>query len=233
MNVVIYKRLSKEDKKRTQHGFDSQQADIDFYLSSLENVNKLGEFQEFVSGGADHKPELEKAMDLCKELNATLVVAKLDRLSRRVSQVASYMESNINFKVATLPQADNFQLHIYASLAEQERTMIRDRVKRGLAAAKRKGVLLGGQNTKWQESYQSGKMNHIAKSRHQNSQQTWESKRVQIEAVISMMKNNNIKMTYKNIAKNFECAKITTPTGKSNWNSGQCQRALDVLSISR
>ena len=231
MKVIIYKRLSKEDRTKTQHGFDSQQRDIDFYLSGVEH-KVVATFQEFVSGGEDNKPELKKAMELCRTEGATLVVSKLDRLSRRVSQVALYMEGDVKFKVASLPQADNFQLHLYSALAEQERTMIRQRVKAGLAAAKAKGVQLGGASDKWQKSYNSSKSTHVSKANHTKSQDLWESKRGQIEGVLRVMKGNKISLTFKNISNNMNDMNIKTATG-GEFSPSQAQRALSYLNISR
>jgi DNA invertase Pin-like site-specific DNA recombinase len=74
-----------------------------------------------------------------------LLVAKLDRLSRRVSFIASLMDDKrLSLKVATMPHAEKFQLHIYAALAEQERDFISQRTKAALAQAKARGVKLGG-----------------------------------------------------------------------------------------
>ncbi|AUR84808.1 resolvase [Vibrio phage 1.063.O._10N.261.45.C7] len=231
MKVIIYKRLSKEDRTKTQHGFNSQQRDIDFYLSDVEH-KVIGTFQEFVSGGEDSKPELKKAMELCRTEGATLVVAKLDRLSRRVSQVAAYMEGDVKFKVAALPQADNFQLHLYAALSEQERTMIRQRVKAGLDAAKAKGVKLGGASDKWQKSYNRSKSKHVSKTNHIKSQESWESKRSQIEGVLKIMGRNKISLTYKNISSNMNDMNIKTATG-GKFTPSQALRALSYLNITR
>ena len=72
------------------------------------------------------------------------MVAKLDRLSRKASFIASLMEEKgLTFKVAQMPYADPFQLHIYAALAEQERQFISQRTKAALKEAKRRGVRLG------------------------------------------------------------------------------------------
>ena len=71
-------------------------------------------------------------------------MAKLDRLSRRVSFIAGLLDDHkLSFRVACMPNADAFQLHIYAALAEQERAFISARTKAGLAAAKARGVKLG------------------------------------------------------------------------------------------
>ena len=68
-------------------------------------------------------PPTDAAIALAKKENAVLVVSKLDRLSRRVSFLASLMEEKgLDFKVAAMPYADRFQLHICAALAEQEKS---------------------------------------------------------------------------------------------------------------
>ena len=73
-----------------------------------------------------------------------MVCAKLDRLSRRVSFLAALMEDKeLEFRVAQMPYADKFQLHIYAALAEQERDFISQRTKAALKSAKERGVRLG------------------------------------------------------------------------------------------
>lgn len=99
-----------------------------------------------VQSGADNeRPELAKALDLCRKTGATLLVAKLDRLSRKVSFVATLMDDpKVKLRVAAMPNADKFQLHIYAALAEQEREFISLRTKAALADAKAKGRKLGG-----------------------------------------------------------------------------------------
>jgi DNA invertase Pin-like site-specific DNA recombinase len=84
-------------------------------------------------------------MALAKSEGATLLVAKLDRLSRSVAFIAQLLEDKkLNFRVASMPYADKFQLHIYAVLAEQERDFISQRTKAALQAAKARGVRLGG-----------------------------------------------------------------------------------------
>ncbi|MEH6467002.1 MAG: recombinase family protein [Porticoccus sp.] len=103
----------------------------------------IGSFTEVESGKNSDRPELKKAINLAKKEEALLLVAKLDRLSRDVEFIAGVIKS-INIKVASMPNADNFQLHIYAALAEKERDFISTRTKQALAAAKERGVKLGG-----------------------------------------------------------------------------------------
>jgi DNA invertase Pin-like site-specific DNA recombinase len=83
----------------------------------------------------EDRPEGKKALAACKKLKAQLVVAKLDRLSRSVHHIARLMDQT-EFKVATMPQAKTFELHLFAALAQQEREFIANRTKEALAALK-------------------------------------------------------------------------------------------------
>ena len=71
------------------------------------------------------------------------MVAKLDRLSRDVAFISGLMSQRVPFIVTEFPNADPFMLHIYAAVAEQERTKISERTEAALAAAKARGVKLG------------------------------------------------------------------------------------------
>ena len=209
---VLYRRLSKEDKSRTQHGFEAQLMDVEYYLEN--NGGKIvGSFKEYVSGGADVKPELEKALSLCKELNAELIISKLDRISRRVSQVSKYMESSVPFKVATMPSANNFTLHIFAALAEEERSAIRARVKRGLAAAKAKGSKIGGSSPKHKATFQKNR----ALGKHKRSAQVASTREKALPAVeyvknaLTLTKGN---LTQEQLANHLNAKGFTTSRGK-------------------
>ena len=230
MKVVIYRRLSKEDKAKTQHGFDSQLADIKYYLSTLPDHEVVGDFYEFISGAADNKPELQKAMSLCREQGATLVVAKLDRLSRRVSQIAQYMESDIKFKVALLPNADNFQLHIYSSLAEQERTMIRDRTRRGLAAAKAKGILSGRASPNYGMNSGNGQkaVESVLEARREQAKAKTE---YVVPHIHTALKYLGKRPTQAKVAQFLNDANVPTPNGKNVWTQSAVCRILDKHNI--
>jgi DNA invertase Pin-like site-specific DNA recombinase len=144
---VIYKRVSTKDQGRSGLGLDAQERDIRLFLDNYaeEPFEIAGDFTEVESGTDADRPELRRAIDLAKRTRATLLVAKLDRLSRKVSFIAALMDDpKLNFRVAAMPFADKFQLHIYAALAEQEREFISRRTKAALAEAKRRGTKLGG-----------------------------------------------------------------------------------------
>jgi DNA invertase Pin-like site-specific DNA recombinase len=146
---VTYLRLSRESRNGRNYGLDSQRRDLDLFLGAAgpdqaERV-ELASYTEVQSGADDSRPELARAIAHAKREGATLLVAKLDRLSRRVALIAQLIDDpKLAVQVANMPNADKFQLHIYAALAEQERDFIAARTRAGLAAARAKGVQLGG-----------------------------------------------------------------------------------------
>ena len=143
---VLYLRVSSQEQGKSGLGLEAQERDIQLFLSNYAETpyEVLGKFVEVHSGKDNDRPQLLAAIQLAKEKKAVLVCSKLDRLSRKVSFLASLMEDrDLDFKVAQMPYADKFQLHIYAALAEQERDFISQRTKAALAAAKERGTKLG------------------------------------------------------------------------------------------
>lgn len=144
---VTYTRVSTKEQGRSGLGLEAQRRDIQLFLDNYSDVpwEIVGEFQDVQSGGDDDRPQLRAALEQCRRIGAELLVAKLDRLSRKVSFIAQLMDDpKLRLRVATMPQADKFQLHIYAALAEQERDFISARTKAALKAAKNRGKDLGG-----------------------------------------------------------------------------------------
>ncbi|KJZ37203.1 recombinase family protein [Pseudomonas fluorescens] len=130
MDVVAYLRVSTGKQERSGLGLEAQREYI-HKAASQEGWDIVGEYIDAVSGSVPplERPECAKAL----QRGVPLVVAKLDRLSRDVEHIAGLMKQ-APFKVATMPQADAFQLHLYAALAQQERTFIRARIKDALDA---------------------------------------------------------------------------------------------------
>lgn len=144
---ITYRRVSTEEQRKSDLGLKAQNTDISLFLSNYAETpfEVIGEFTDILSGRDNDRPELAKALELCRKTGATLLVAKLDRLSRRVSFIAALLDDpKVKLRVASMPNADKFQLHIYAALAEQEREFISIRTKAALAEAKAKGTKLGG-----------------------------------------------------------------------------------------
>lgn len=145
MKFIKYFRVSTQKQGKSGNGLDAQQRDINLYLDvyAEQAYDVIGEFQDIQSGKDDNRPELTKAIALAKKTGATLLVSKLDRLSRKVSFIATVMDDKkLNLVVASMPNADKFQLHIYAALAEQERDFISLRTKAGLKSVKERNKKL-------------------------------------------------------------------------------------------
>lgn len=144
---VVYRRVSTEDQGRSGLGLAAQERDVRLFLEAFSDVpyKILGEFEDVQTGKDNDRPQLAAAIALAKRTGAELLVAKLDRLSRKVSFIATLMDDpKLKLRVASMPHADKFQLHIYAALAEQEREFISIRTKAALAEAKARGAKLGG-----------------------------------------------------------------------------------------
>ncbi len=109
MKYVTYLRVSTKEQGKSGLGLDAQKRDIRLYLDNYSTTpyKVLKEFLEVDSGANSARTTLNDAINLAKKHDATLLVAKLDRLSRKVSFIASLMEDRkLNFKVATMPHAD-------------------------------------------------------------------------------------------------------------------------------
>jgi len=136
MKVVSYLRVSTKRQGESGLGLEAQRE----YIAQAERSKGwevVAEFIDTASGtiAPTERTECIKAINTAKELGAVLVVAKLDRLSRDVEHIAGLIK-RVPFKVATMPDADAFQLHIYAALAQQERDFIAVRTKDALASLK-------------------------------------------------------------------------------------------------
>jgi DNA invertase Pin-like site-specific DNA recombinase len=138
---VAYFRVSTEKQGKSGLGLAAQHSLVERFLSDGDEV--IGEYVEVQSGKNDERVELWKAINHAKRNDAKLLIAKLDRFSRKVSFIASIMEQGIGLVVAEMPHATDFQLHIFAALAQEERRLISERTRNALAEAKKRGVQLG------------------------------------------------------------------------------------------
>nr|WP_245538175.1 recombinase family protein [Roseobacter litoralis] len=115
-------------------------------FAESRNAQVLARFTEVESGGRDNRPELDKALQLAKLTGATLVIAKLDRLSRNATFLLTLQTSGVRFLAVDMPEANDLTVGIMALVAQQEREAILRRTKEALAAAKARGVKLGNPN---------------------------------------------------------------------------------------
>jgi DNA invertase Pin-like site-specific DNA recombinase len=142
-NFVAYYRVSTARQGRSGLGLDAQRKAVTDFLNG-GSWELLSEFVEVESGKNNDRPQLEQALATCELSGASLVVAKLDRLSRNLAFLAKLQESGARFVAADMPEANELTIHIMAAVAQAERKAISTRTKEALAAAKARGVRLGG-----------------------------------------------------------------------------------------
>jgi DNA invertase Pin-like site-specific DNA recombinase len=142
---VGYLRVSTEKQGQSGLGLEAQRKAIEDYLNG-GRWELLAEYVEIESGKRSDRPELAAALAHSKTTGATLVIAKLDRLSRNVAFISNLMESGVEFVAADMPMANRLTVHVLAAVAEHEREMISQRTTAALAAAKARGVKLGNPN---------------------------------------------------------------------------------------
>lgn len=145
MKVVHYFRVSTAAQGRSGLGLEAQRVAVTQFCQT-RGCDVLAEFTEVESGKRNDRPELAKAMHRAKVTGATLVIAKLDRLSRNAAFLMQLQDSGVRFQAADMPDASNLTVGILALVAQQEREAISARTKAALAAAKARGQRLGNPN---------------------------------------------------------------------------------------
>ncbi len=145
LRIVAYERVSTARQGRSGLGLEAQRRAIE-QLVEARGATLVGSFTEVESGRKADRPELLKALHLAKVTGSTLVIAKLDRLSRNAAFLLALRDSGVRFLAADMPEANDLTVGIMALVAEQERLAISRRTKEALAAAKARGVKLGNPN---------------------------------------------------------------------------------------
>ncbi len=142
MRYVTYYRVSTTRQGRSGLGLEAQQSAVQNYLRSDDEV--IATYTEVESGKNPDRPQLRTALAMCRARRATLLVAKLDRLARNVHFLTTVMNSGVEFICADNPNASTLTIHILGAVAEYEAKVISERTKAALAAAKARGVKMGG-----------------------------------------------------------------------------------------
>ena len=143
--LVAYERVSTARQGASGLGLEAQRKTIeDFAVSRGAEV--LARFTEVESGRKANRPELAKALHLAKVTGATLVIAKLNRLSRNAAFLLALRDSGVRFVAVDMPEANDLTVGIMALVAQAEREAISRRTKEALAVAKARGIKLGNPN---------------------------------------------------------------------------------------
>lgn len=201
-NYVAYYRVSTQKQGNSGLGLQAQQDTVKRFVGI---GTLLVEFTEIESGKNDKRSELQKAIAFAKANNATLVIAKLDRLSRNASFIFQLRDSNVDFICCDIPDANTMTIGIFALLAQQEREMISERTKKALQAKKEKGFILGKPENFTDEMRAKGR-----KAYHQKAIENENNRRA--FSMIQLLRNQ--KATYRSIADKLNSSGFTTSTGK-------------------
>lgn len=140
--IVGYLRVSSQEQGRSGLGLESQEAAIrSFATRTGGELVKV--FTEIESGKINNRPVLCEALRFAELIGGELVIHRLDRLSRDLNFITTLQKANVEFRVVDMPEADKFTIQLFGCLAEKERTLISERTKGALAAARARGVKLG------------------------------------------------------------------------------------------
>jgi DNA invertase Pin-like site-specific DNA recombinase len=219
--VISYLRVSTTGQGRSGLGLDGQRAAVEAFAAANGFVI-AAEYVEVQSGkGADaldQRPQLAAALQAARKLGkgTPVIVAKLDRLSRDVAFISGLMAQKVPFIVAELgADADPFMLHLYAALAEKERSLIAARTKAALGAAKGRGVTLG--NPKLAQAREAA-----------NSRKQAEADRTagEVMPVIESIRQAGA-TSLREIAAALEARGVRTPRGGTAWTAMTVKRVID------
>ena len=202
MKYIAYYRVSTQRQAASGLGLDAQREAVALHTRTGQLQSA---YTETVSGKRDNnRPQLQAALAECKATGATLVIAKLDRLSRNVHFLTGLLEAKVELVACDLPGANKFTLQIMACVAEQEREMISARTKAALAAAKAKGTLLG--NPRLADARAKARATHIA--------------RRPAAPIVGMIADwHSQGMSYREIARRLNALNVRPARGKAWYGS--------------
>ena len=218
MKYVAYYRVSTQKQGQSGLGLEAQRTAVN---SRIQGEGELiAEYTEVESGRLDARPQLDLAMRHAKRAKATLIIAKLDRLSRNVRFFAALMEEGVPLVFCDMPHANEFTLHIMSAVAQQEAKAISQRTRDALAAAKARGVKLGGPIPISAEARAKG-----TEMASRNATYLWSKIEVDFAMAARECK------TIKELARTLERKFVRTPRGGLTWSTSMVHRGLERFNI--
>lgn len=220
---ISYRRVSTQEQADSRLGLEAQGLAIAHHVASCAG-SVIAELVDVASGNDDDRPQFLRAVELAKRTGASIVVAKLDRLSRAIAVIAGLMRDGVKFTAADRPNASELELHLIAMLAQEERRLIAKRTEEALRALAARGVLLGSRRPgHWdgredrREAGQRRATEKIAKLRRAVSAPVYAEAR----AVMDSMPGASL----RTIAAELDRRGILTPRG-STWTATAVRRAM-------
>lgn len=231
-DAIGYLRVSTQEQGRSGLGLAAQRADIEAF-AMREGLPIKSWHQDVQTGaGADAlllRPGLAAALKEAKSARCPLIVSRLDRLSRNVHFITGLMEHRVHFMVAAFGRdCDPFTLHIYASVAEQERRMISERLKAVRAVEKRNGQKFGLQLRSKAERRRVAALGKVACARA--AMERAEAYRLHVEWALRQPGLNGIPIAFKAAATRLNERNIESPKG-GRWYGIGIQRMAFRLGL--
>jgi DNA invertase Pin-like site-specific DNA recombinase len=218
---VSYYRVSTHKQGRSGLGLEAQKSTVETYLKAHGGI-ELASFTEVESGkNAVDRPQLHAALTRCKQTRATLLVAKLDRLSRDAAFLLNMRNSEVKFQALDIPEANTLTLGIMAVLAQHEREIISKRTKEALAARRARGLPLGTPRDMKPYAKRASKLAGIANA-------TKARDRAQEIAPAIEVAQSEGHTSLRQIAAYLNSLQITTPRGK-NWTATAVANAQRLI----
>ena len=200
---IAYYRVSTARQGTSGLGLESQQYLVQSYVPAGGRL--LQEFIEVESGKKNNRPQLKAALAAAKQQGATLLIAKLDRLSRNAGFIFALRDSGVDFLACDMPDANTLTVGIFAVIAQHERETISKRTKDALQAKKARGQQLGSPQNLTQEARLKG-----AAARRQQRQRTPQNQ--QATSLVVLLRAQGL--TFRQIAAHLNAAMFRTAAGK-------------------
>ena len=216
---VAYYRVSTQRQGDSGLGLDAQRATVENYIERCKG-ERVAEFTETESGKKDERIQLAAAIAEAKRLDATLIIAKLDRLSRNVSFIFSLRDAKIDFVCCDNPNMNTLTLGIMATFAQHERETISKRTKDALAAAKLGGKTLGNAANFTDAGRKLGAKVRSKAAREGNAQAAH---------MVRLAINSNPKLSLRKLAEMLNKNSYRTRTG-GTFSAMAVKRLLSVAS---
>jgi DNA invertase Pin-like site-specific DNA recombinase len=218
---IAYYRVSTERQGRSGLGLEAQQHAVAEFLRSTGGTLH-SEFTEVQSGKDNFRPKLTEALKLCRLTNSTLLIAKLDRLSRNAAFLLTLQAAGVRFVAADMPDMNETVVGIMAVIAQGERKAISDRTKAALAAAKARGVKLGNPSLK-------PGTKRMARDASKAAQAAAKKRAEELRELVEDARSKGA-ATLRAIADHMNERGIATPRG-GRWAPASVSRLLKLLEL--
>jgi len=215
IKYVAYYRVSTQKQGQSGLGLQAQKDIVKHHLKPGGEI--IAEYTEIETGKNNYRPELSDAIEHAKEHNATLIIAKLDRLSRNVSFIFQLRDSKVEFVCCDIPEASTLTIGIFATIAQHEREIISARTKAALQAKKQQGFKLGTPGNLTDEARKKSiEVRKDKARRNTKNRRAW--------AMIKELRKHGL--SYQKIADRLNEAGFKTSLGKQ-FHSIQVKRLVD------